>query len=176
MQVNAEITLDQLEDQVIIDVRERDEFEAEHVPSAINVPLSSFAVAAPGVLSHLDSRNICFMCHSGVRAQRAWDQAQGFGYDRARFYKVCPGGIRQWKQAGRPLVTRSDRKRAPLSLMRQTQIAMGALVIVFAALGLWVHPGFSGLAAGMGVGMMLAGITGNCAMANAVAKLPWNRV
>lgn len=161
-------------DQVIIDVRERDEFETEHVKHAINVPLSSFATAAPGVLSHLADKHICFMCHSGVRAQRAWDQSQGFGFERARKYTICPGGIKQWKQLGRELETPA-RKKASMSLMRQTQIAMGGMVIVFAMLGLLVHPGFSGLAAGMGIGMMLAGITGNCAMANAVARMPWNR-
>ena len=161
-------------DQVIIDVREQDEFESEHVKHAINVPLSSFATAAPGVLSHLEDKKICFMCHSGVRAQRAWDQAQGFGFERAQKYRICPGGIKQWKQQGRELETPA-KKKAAMSLMRQTQIAMGGMVIVFAVLGLFVHQGFSGLAAGMGIGMMLAGITGNCAMANTVAKMPWNR-
>lgn len=160
--------------QVIIDVRERDEFDAEHVKHAINVPLSSFATAAPGVLSHLRDKAICFMCHSGVRAKRAYDQAQGFGFEEADTYKVCEGGIKQWKEQGRDLVIRSS-KREPISLMRQTQLAMGVLVLGFATLGLLVHPGFSGLAAGMGVGMMLAGLTGNCAMASAVARMPWNR-
>lgn len=36
--------------EVILDVRERDEFEAEHVPGSISVPLSHLDSVAPGVL------------------------------------------------------------------------------------------------------------------------------
>lgn len=175
MDATMNMATDLAADQVIIDVRERDEFEVEHVEKAINVPLSSFAVAAPGVLAHLEDKKVCFMCHSGLRAQRAWDQAQGFGYERTKTYKVCPGGIKQWKEAGKPLVS-ANQKKAPMSLIRQSQIAIGSLVVVFAVLGLFVHTGFSGLAAGMGAGMILAGLTGDCLMANILAKMPWNRV
>jgi hypothetical protein len=59
--------------------------------------------------------------------------------------------------------------------MRQTQLVMGGLVVVFSGMSLMVDPNFGILAAGMGIGMMFAGATGNCAMANAVARLPWNK-
>ncbi len=39
--------------QVMIDVREHDEFASEHVDGAINIPLSTFSTMAPGVLSGL---------------------------------------------------------------------------------------------------------------------------
>ena len=39
--------------EVIIDVRERDEYELEHIEHSINVPLSSFSTVVPGVLPNL---------------------------------------------------------------------------------------------------------------------------
>ncbi len=45
-------------DHVTIDVRERDEFDAEHVEHSINLPLSEFARVAPGVLRQLEGKSV----------------------------------------------------------------------------------------------------------------------
>ncbi len=161
-----------MDNQVIIDVRERDEFEAGHAPDSINVPLSSFSTTAPGVLKQLRDKEVVLMCYSGKRAENAFNLAQGFGYSQAADYKVYPGGIKAWTNAGKPVNSASKPK---LTLMRQTQLLMGVMVLLFSIMSLVVNPNFGILAAGMGIGMMLAGLTGTCAMANAVAKMPWNR-
>ncbi|MBD3671755.1 MAG: rhodanese-like domain-containing protein [Gammaproteobacteria bacterium] len=161
-----------MKEQVIIDVRERDEYDAGHVEGSINVPLSSFSSVAPNVLKQLRDKDVTIMCYSGKRAENAYNMAQGFGYSQAVDYKVYPGGVKAWIEEGKPVVTSEKPK---MSLMRQTQLSMGALVVVFSAMSLFVDPNFGILAAGMGIGMMFAGLTGNCAMANAVSKMPWNK-
>ncbi len=44
--------------------------------------------------------------------------------------------------------------------MRQVQITAGALVLTGVVLGLFVAPGFFGLSAFVGAGLMFAGVTG----------------
>ncbi|MGV2341462.1 MAG UNVERIFIED_CONTAM: hypothetical protein LVR18_48330 [Planctomycetaceae bacterium] len=43
-------------------------------------------------------------------------------------------------------------------------------------LGILVHPGFAGLSAFVGAGLMFAGITDTCGMALILARMPWNQV
>ena len=57
--------------EVIIDVRERDEYLQQHVQNSIKVPLSVFTAVVPGVLNQLRDREIRFMCRGGARATQA---------------------------------------------------------------------------------------------------------
>jgi hypothetical protein len=65
--------------------------------------------------------------------------------------------------------------KAPLPLMRQMQILMGILFMVFATLGTFVNPWFSSATILFGAGLFMAGVTGNCAVASTLAKAPWNK-
>jgi hypothetical protein len=49
------------------------------------------------------------------------------------------------------------------------------LVLAGVLLGLFVAPGFFGLSAFVGAGLMFAGATGWCGMANLLRMMPWNR-
>lgn len=159
---------------VIIDVRERDEYEIEHVEHSINVPLSSFTTVAPGVLTQLNDRKIIFMCRGGLRAKQAYDQAKGLGFNDAHTYSVYEGGFMKWKENGLPIMKKTT--KSPLPLMRQMQITMGVLFIIFSALGAFINPLFSTVTIAFGVGLFLAGLTGDCAVAAVLAKAPWNKV
>ena len=66
-------------------------------------------------------------------------------------------------------------RSAPLEMFRQVQIGAGSLILLGAALGLFVHPGFFALSALVGAGLLTAGITGFCGMAKVLAVAPWNR-
>ena len=158
--------------EVIIDVRERDEYELEHVKHSINVPLSAFTTLAPGVLNQLKDREIVFMCRSGARATQASEQAKGMGYNDAHTYNVYPGGIVAWSKAGNPV---QKGAKAPLTLVRQMQIIVGSLLVVFASLGAFVNSWFGIATIGFGAGLLLAGVTGNCAVAAILTKAPWNK-
>ena len=84
---------------------------------------------------------------------------------------IIAGGTKAWIDAGLP-VTRSEVQ--VISLERQVRIAAGSLVLVGAVLGWLVHPGFFGLSAFVGAGLVFAGITDFCGMGLLLARLPWN--
>lgn len=157
--------------EVILDVRERDEFEAEHVERSINVPLSHFAAVAPGVLNELDEREVAILCRSGNRAKLALAQIRQLGYADKVSARVYEGGILEWKRQGKPTV---EKRRNHLPILRQVQLAAGLLVLAGTALAALVHPGFLALTGFIGAGLTVAGATGFCGMAVLLAKMPWN--
>jgi len=66
-------------------------------------------------------------------------------------------------------------KNAPISIMRQVQIVAGSLVLIGTLLGVFVSPKFLFLSGFVGAGLLFAGITNTCAMAQLLAKLPYNQ-
>lgn len=148
----------------LIDIRSADEHAREHIPGAINVPLERL-----NDLPH-DGGAIIFHCKSGMRtAANAARLCEAAGTAPAY---IVEGGIDAWRQAGQPTVT--DRSQ-PLEILRQVQITAGALVLTGVLLGLVVTPAFFGLSAFVGAGLMFAGVTGWCGMANLLRVMPWNR-
>ena len=157
--------------QVIIDVREKDEFMAERVEGSINLPLSSLGHQAPGVLKNLkDSSSFLLMCRSGKRAELAKQQieALGLGCD----LRVYEGGILEWKKQGKALECGG---KAVLPIMRQVQLTAGALILVGTALAWFVNPLWVLLPGFVGGGLFTAGATGFCGMALLLSRMPWNR-
>jgi rhodanese-related sulfurtransferase len=158
--------------EIIMDVRERDEFEAEHVEHSINVPLSHFAVVAPGVLNQLRERDVLILCRSGNRARLAAEQVRQMGYSDKVTARVLEGGIVEWKRQGKPTVQRQKRH---LPLMRQVQLVAGSAVLTSTLLGAFLNPWFLALAAFFGAGLIFAGATGFCGLAMLLDRMPWNR-
>lgn len=150
----------------LVDIREADEVAREHIAGAASAPLSTFEAAD---LNIAPDRDVIFMCRTGNRTgancHRLASRVQGETY-------VLEGGLDAWKVAG--LATTVDRK-APLEMMRQVQIGAGSLILIGAILGVVVHPAFWGLAAFVGAGLLMAGVTGFCGMARVLAVMPWNR-
>lgn len=162
--------------QVIIDVREQDEFEAEHIPGSILLPLSKFNEVAPGALEKIVSSRstgvVLIMCRGGNRAKIAQEQIKQMGFGPQLCTEVYSGGILEWKKQGQPVVST---RKAPLPIMRQVQLVVGPAVLISALLSLFVHPAFAWLAAFFGIGLTLAGATGFCGMAELLCRMPWNR-
>jgi rhodanese-related sulfurtransferase len=149
----------------LIDIREADEFARERIPCATNTPLSK--------LDSTDLKTgdavIVFHCRSGARTQANAERlAKSVG---GKAYLV-EGGMDAWKRAGLP----TERKAgAPIELMRQVMIAAGLLVLAGVILGTGVDPRFYALSAFVGAGLTFSGVTGICAMANILRRMPWNR-
>ena len=55
------------------------------------------------------------------------------------------------------------------------QIAAGGLVLLGTGLGARVSPGGFGLAGFVGAGLVFAGVSGTCGMAQLLRRMPWNR-
>lgn len=158
--------------EVILDVRERDEFDAEHIEHSINVPLSQFASVAPGVLNQLREHKVILMCRSGNRAKLAARQIEQLGYADKIHAHVFEGGILRWKTQGRPTI---EKKRGHLPIMRQVQLIAGSGVLLFTVFGAFVNPWFLAGTAFFGAGLTVAGATGFCGMAHLLAWMPWNK-
>jgi rhodanese-related sulfurtransferase len=154
----------------LIDVRTPLEFREVHVDFALNLPLGSLDPHA--VMSRRDSdrdRPLYVICHGGDRASLACQKFQACGYDNV---VSVSGGTRAWDGAGLPVV----RGKRAISLEQQVRIAAGFLAAAGSALAFFVHPGFLIVPAGVGVGLMHAGVTNSCIMGVMLAKMPWNQV
>lgn len=148
---------------ILVDIREVDEFARERVPVARNKPLSALSAIRS------DAKAVIFHCRTGNRTQVNSQRLAGAADCEAY---VLEGGLDAWKQAGLP-VTADPRQ--PIEIMRQVQITAGFLVLMGVVLGTLVAPGFYGLSAFVGAGLMFAGTSGWCGMAKLLALMPWNR-
>ncbi|OGR41216.1 MAG: hypothetical protein A2X35_07415 [Elusimicrobia bacterium GWA2_61_42] len=159
-------------EQVILDVREQDEFAAAHVQGSVCVPLSRFAQAAPGVLQSMLGKKILIMCRSGKRAGLALEQISQLGFGGQVSAEVYQGGILEWARQGKPVVSR---KAEPLSLARQVRLTAGLGVLASAVLGFGLDQRAFFAAALIGADLALAGLTGSCQLEKLLAALPWNK-
>ncbi len=153
----------------LIDVRTPVEYREVHVPFARNVPLDRLDPAAVRTARTAPpGEPLYVICRSGGRGRQACEKLRAAGLT------VCnvDGGTQAWADAGLPVA----RGKKAISLERQVRIAAGLLVLVGAVLGWLVHPGFVGLSAFVGAGLVFAGVTDTCGMGLLLARMPWNRV
>ena len=80
---------------LLIDVRERDEYNQVRIPLAINMPLSEFD---PDDVPQTEGKTIVFQCHSGKRSERACS----FFLEDFPDYNAfnLDGGIQAWYDLG----------------------------------------------------------------------------
>ena len=83
----------------IIDVREPEEFQSEHIVGAINLPLSRLDLLASGVAG-APHQPLVLVCRSGNRSRSACEYLTALGHsDLANLQ----GGTMTWAVEGRPL-------------------------------------------------------------------------
>lgn len=154
---------------VLVDVREPDEFKAEHIALAASLPLGALREQFAG-LPLPEGRAVIFQCLKGGRGGQACAIAGTLATGRQLFN--LDGGIAAWKQAGLPVV-RAAGAGVP-SIFRQVQMIVGVLVLI------GVVAGFAGYGAGfalaglLGAALALAGLTGWCGLALLLSRMPWN--
>lgn len=155
----------------LIDIREPDEHARERIPGAQSLPVAALPPRiepAPGDARAGDA-DIIFHCRSGMRTRA---HAGALAHAAGGHAFMLEGGLDAWKRAGLPVIRD---EAAPLEIMRQVQIAAGALVLAGVGLGLLVSAWFFALAAFAGAGLVFAGLTGWCGMARLLSCMPWNR-
>lgn len=148
----------------LVDIRGADEHARACIPGALHLPIERI-----GELTR-DGRPVIFHCRTGMRTAAHAARLRAAAGEAPAY--VLAGGIDAWRTAGHPVL--ADRSQ-PLEIMRQVQITAGTLVLTGVLLGLFVAPGFFGLSAFVGAGLMFAGATGWCGMANLLRIMPWNR-
>jgi len=156
----------------LVDVRSAPEYRAGHVGGAHSVPLDELdPQALPeriGVPAAGKDTPLYLTCQSGIRAQQAAETLRDAGYHNLA---LVQGGTEAWEKAGLPL----RRCGSAISLERQVQITIGALLILKVFFGFTVHELFFVFAAFIGAGLVMAGLTRWCGMARLIARMPWNR-
>ncbi|WP_254173954.1 rhodanese-like domain-containing protein [Planktothrix pseudagardhii] len=150
----------------LIDVREPSEYAGEHISGSISMPLSTFD---PNQLPINGSKPFVFYCQTSNRSSQAAQKLFAFGFKQVMHLQ---GGLNSWKQVGYPTLVN---KNAPISMMQQVQIIAGSLVLIGTLLGVFVSPNFLFLSGFVGAGLLFAGITNTCMMAQLLAKLPYNQ-
>jgi rhodanese-related sulfurtransferase len=156
--------------QNLIDVRTPVEFAEVHVEGFKNVPLNELRLESLNAQpSFSPERPVYLLCRSGQRASLAATQLANGGFPNA---VVVEGGVQAWIAAGLPVKRGSS---GVISLERQVRIGAGSLVLTGVILGSLVHPGFYGLSAFVGAGLVFAGITDWCGLGLLLARAPWNR-
>jgi rhodanese-related sulfurtransferase len=153
---------------LLLDVRTPLEHREVHLPPARLIPVDELDAEAL-VRQEGPGCEVVVICRSGARAKKAAEKLAAAGMTRV---SVLEGGMQAWGEAGLP----ANRGAKVMSLERQVRIAAGLLVVTGAVLGTWVHPGFYGLSAFVGAGLVFAGITDWCGMGLLLAKAPWNQV
>lgn len=155
------------ESALLIDVRSPAEHATVHVAGTRLLPLDRLDPAAIAA-QRAPGQAIYLFCHSGGRATQAAQRLAAAGLADCH---VVVGGTAAWAAAGLPVV----RGQGGIALERQVRIVAGILVLAGVGLGLGVHPGWFGLAAFVGGGLLFAGLTDWCGMGLLLARMPWNR-
>ena len=85
-------------DAVIVDVREKDEFDENHIPDAVHISRGTIELE---VEAKFPDRNTSIICHcgGGGRSALAAETLQKMGYKNVR---SMAGGFKAWKAAGLP--------------------------------------------------------------------------
>ena len=83
---------------VIIDVREKDEYDADHIPNAIHLSRGTIEL---DIEEKVPDPNAVIICHcgGGGRSALAAESLQKMGYKNVR---SMAGGLKAWKGAGLP--------------------------------------------------------------------------
>lgn len=79
----------------LIDVRERDEYAAGHVPGAVNLPMSEIG----NRLDELPDGAFDVICQAGGRSARVVEALESRGYDATN----VEGGTGEWIAQDRPV-------------------------------------------------------------------------
>ena len=85
-------------DAVIIDVREKDEFDESHIPDAVHMSRGMLELKVEDKFPDPNTTIICH-CGGGGRSALAAESLQKMGYKNVR---SMAGGFRAWKAAGLP--------------------------------------------------------------------------
>ena len=152
---------------LLVDIRSPDEYAREHIAGARHLPLEQLSA---GALPPAGAAAIIFHCRAGSRTQLNAALLERCSNNCEAY--LLEGGLEGWKRAGLPVVADASQ---PLELQRQVQIAAGAMIVLGTTLGVALSPWFLALTGFVGAGLLFAGISGYCGLAQLLMKAPWNR-
>ena len=96
--------IDNNEPVVILDVRDKELYDAEHLPGAISLPRAAIELEIDELVPNQDT-HIVAHCGGNTRGSLSAHTLQIMGYKNA---SVLTGGFRGWKAAGLPTEKRDE--------------------------------------------------------------------
>ncbi len=148
----------------LIDVRSSSEFAAGHIPGAVNLPMDQIEARLDDLRPDVP---LVLICQSGKRARMTAALLEPC----QRAISILEGGTAAWIQSGLPVVSSLKTR---WSLERQVRLAAGFVVFLGVILALTINPRWIFLSAFVGLGLIFAGVTDFCPMAELLEKMPWN--
>ena len=88
------------QDAVVVDIREKKEFESGHIVDSINIPLAKLSASLNQIKKHKD-KPVVVVCKLGQQSAQAVKTLEQQGYSQV--YRMS-GGITEWKAQSLPLV------------------------------------------------------------------------
>jgi rhodanese-related sulfurtransferase len=98
--------LDRGEPVTIVDVREREEWDAGHVPGAVHLSKGVIERDVEKTIPDLHAELVLY-CGGGSRSALAADNLQKMGYDRV--WSMI-GGMKGWRDSGQPVEGQSPER------------------------------------------------------------------
>lgn len=89
---------------ILIDVRERDDWNEGHAPGAVHLSRGTVELDIEDEVPPLETPIICH-CGGGSRSALVADSLQKMGYTNV---KSLAGGFKAWEQAGLPVTRTAD--------------------------------------------------------------------
>jgi rhodanese-related sulfurtransferase len=80
---------------VIVDVRDEAEFKEGHIPTAINIPVETFALRSEVLPKE---RKVIVYCNTGGRSYNAYRKLMKLAYPN-----IAQTTFAEWKEAGMPV-------------------------------------------------------------------------
>lgn len=151
---------------VVIDVRSKVEYDAEHIPNVRNIPLDEIERDIEE-LKRYDA--IYLLCRSGRRSGAVCEKLASLGLTGVVNVR---GGLISWKGCG---FGTQCAKPGTMPMFQQVLLAAGSLVLLGLVLFWLVHPYFLLLPFIVGAGLTFAGVTGQCFMIRILDRMPWNQ-
>lgn len=148
----------------LVDVRSATEFASGHIPGAVNIPMDELETRIGDLRADLP---VVLICQSGKRAAISGTHLSSHGLD----LRLLCGGVSEWERSGQSVIC-SQKTR--WSLERQVRLGAGLIVLTGIALSRLVEPPWIYLSAFAGAGLVFAGLTNVCLMANVLSRMPWN--
>ena len=152
---------------IIVDVREPAEHNAEKISGSNLIPLANICQS---LLPQCNGKKLVVHCRSGKRSADACQKLISKN-PSLEIYNL-EGGIMAWSALGYEVKT-SGKFFLPLD--RQVQLTIGCGVLCGSIFGYLYDKKFFLLSGFFGAGLIFAALTGTCALAILLAKMPWNK-
>lgn len=160
--------LERAEPMRLLDVRTPVEYEAGHIRAARNIPLDSLGENLPELRAE-PATPVVLVCRSGARARAA---EAGLRAEGIRRLLVLDGGMNAWAAAGQPVA--GDRAAGPGAASRRVRILGGIGLVLLS--GVLAASPVGLLAAVLGSGLLISGLTGTCLVSSLFARRACNGV